>query len=145
MEILLFTLMVIYSRGTPAEKKEVFSLITFILERVENPCVISRCKLLVKRIEAHTKGKTCFSPNIFPLSTLPHPYIPPNADYILSKTLADSCFKKLQTTPVCNSEELSWIQVAASSSPIDIQIAHRLDAACSTVVCFFRFIHLFHY
>ena len=118
-------------------------MIAVILEREDNPCIISHCKLIIKRIEAHTKGNlTAFSPHFFPRSALPINTPESNTKspkYALMSIIANQGYSKAERKQKISSFsqycDHTWTQIAGSSSPVDIQVAHTLQPELSSVVC----------
>uniref|UniRef100_A0A7S4HQB2 Uncharacterized protein n=1 Tax=Vannella robusta TaxID=1487602 RepID=A0A7S4HQB2_9EUKA len=141
MEKMLHVLLVIYARAGASERKQVITMIAVILEREDNPCIISHCKLIIKRIEAHTKGNlTAFSPHFFPRSALPINTPESNTKspkYALMSIIANQGYSKAERKQKISSFsqycDHTWTQIAGSSSPVDVQVAHTLQPELSSV------------
>lgn len=135
METLLHVFLVIFVRGGAPERKQIIGIIATILEREENPCIISHCKLLVKRIEAHSKGQSTFSPNFFP-STAITPSQERRENYLLMSILARQGICNVpKKSFMDNSDNLTWTQIGGISSPVDVSVAHILNFNLHRLVC----------
>jgi len=137
METILHVFSIIFTRGGIPDRKQIISMVALILERETNPCVISHCKLLIKRIEAHQKGANTFSPNFFISEALSRSESTEGLSYRLARLLAAQK-NQIKTNITTDDNQLSWTQLAGTSSPIDIQIAHKLKPKFSTMDLFLR-------
>jgi len=131
LEVLLSTLAFIFLSGNDADRNGVVKLLAFVAERVTNPLMLSRCKLMLKRMEGHKKNK--ISRQFFPwMFSLPAPRTP---DYQFWIRMVAAGFSQLsENIEKLRLQELAWTQIAGTSSPVDIQVTHLLDRALSRLI-----------
>lgn len=131
LEVLLSTLAFIFLSGNDADRNGVVKLLAYIVERVTNPLMVSRCKLMLKRMEGHKKNK--ISRQFFPwMFSAPAPRTP---DYHFWIRMVAAGFSHLsENIEKLSLHDLSWTQIAGPSSPVDIQVAHLLDRSLSRLI-----------
>ena len=113
-------------------------LLTFVVQKASNPIAISRCKLVMKRMDGHLRAGIAVSRAFFPSAISVSSENDPR--YLMWIRLAEAGLSRFdQMVPVTtNRDQLIWTQVAGISSPIDVQVAHVIQPQLSSLTLYIR-------